>query len=50
MRPAYEFEIVFMHEFIGDFGPEEPARAAGADRPILNLFRIRPDKITERAY
>ena len=49
MRPAYEFEIVFMHEFVGDLGPEQPACATRADRPVLNLLRVRPDEVAECA-
>ena len=49
MGPAYQFEIVFMHKVVGDFGSEQPSRAPGTDGPVFNLLRIRPDEIAECA-
>lgn len=49
MGPCYQLQAIDVAEIIGDFGSEHPAGSSRIDSPILNIFRIRPHQITERA-
>lgn len=35
---------------VGDLGPEEPARPAGADGPRVHVLRVRPHQVAEGAF
>ena len=50
MCPADEFEVVSVHEVVGDGRAEQPAGAARTRGPVLHLLGVGPDEIAKRTF
>lgn len=50
MRPAYELEVVPLHELVGDLLAEKPPSAPRTHRPCFHFLGIGPNQITESTW